>query len=168
MIKLLMILTLFFPSGLITRCWCCHQRLLRLLSIFLLFFSFSLVYSQTISVMNYELKTTPECIEDWVETDPAEYIGVYAFVHNGTFSYALSYKDKTPAVEYHYLSNVVDETSPIGNVVIDKNKITGMGFGWNKFSGRFVKLKCDVNSDVLKGFKGLLMDEEILYIIQGD
>lgn len=136
--------------------------------VFILVILNSICLAQTINVMGYEQQTTMDCIEDWLETNPSDYEGVYTFIHFGTTNYTFYYKNDTAFIEDHFQSNMANEKSTISDITVDKNKLYALEYGWREFKARFVNLKCDVNSEILKGFHGLLVNEELLYIMQGD
>jgi len=127
-----------------------------LLIICIFLFTNSQSYSQTIHVMTYDYETTKDCIEDFIVKDPAEYTGSYAF----------SLDNGKPSLNWNFISLNNSDSAIYKNIKIEKNRITATDNSGNKFKARFVKLKCDLSDYLSKGFKGLLVNEELFYILQ--
>lgn len=128
----------------------------------------AIVCSQTINVMGYERKINVECIENWNESDIYEYIGSFEFIHFGHHIYKFSVLNGVFVVDESFESLSENEQSRLVDVKLNGNKISAKDSYGNDFNARFVKLKCDVDSEILKGFYGLLVNEELLYIKLGD
>jgi hypothetical protein len=118
--------------------------------------------------MSYDYSTTADCIEDWVVPDIVNYEGAYTFIHFGYHTYNVSVKNGIVSVEELFESLNAKERSFLKEAGISGNKLNAEISPWEKFNARFVKLKCDINSNILKGLTGLLVDEELLYIVIGD
>ena len=126
------------------------------------------VIAQNVNIGAYEYQTSFDCIENWTENQSSEYIGDYSFVHFGTDMYTIRIINGTMTIDEHFMSLTDEESDKYTNVIINGNKISGVSGTGREFKARFVKLKCDVDSQILKGFRGLLIDEESLYLLQGD
>ena len=137
-----------------------------LLIICIFLFTNSQSYSQTIHVMTYDYETTKDCIEDFIVKDPAEYTGSYSFIHFGTDFYAFSLDNGKPSLNWNFISLNNSDSAIYKNIKIEKNRITATDNSGNKFKARFVKLKCDLSDYLTKGFKGLLVNEELFYILE--
>jgi hypothetical protein len=118
--------------------------------------------------MGYERQTTINCVEDWVETNPIEYEGAYSFIHFGTHTYSFIVKKGVVTIEEDFESLSAKEHSVITNVIINNNKILAYDSSGRDFKARFVKLKCEIDTEMLSGFFCLLVNEELLYVLQGD
>ena len=121
-----------------------------------------------INVNAYENQSTLGCIEDYIESNPLEYEGVYTFVHFGTDSYTFFIKNNEISFVWDFESLTNKENSSFTNIRFDNNWVYATESSGRDFKARFVKLKCDINSQILKGFIGLLVNEENLYLMQGD
>lgn len=126
------------------------------------------IFAQTINVMGYEQQSTIDCIEDWIENEPYEYEGSYVFIHFGHHTYIFYVIDGTPVIEENFESLTDKGNSLMKDITIDGNMINAIDETGRDFNARFVNLKCDINSEILEGFHGMLVDEELLYIMRGD
>ena len=139
-----------------------------ILSIIIVALFIQSVYAQTINVMGYEQQTTIDCLEDWIENEPGKYEGSYAFMHFGYHIYKFYIIDGIPVIEENFESLNAKEQSFLKDISIDGNIINAIDETDRDFNARFVNLKCDINSEILEGFHGMLVDEELLYIMRGD
>jgi hypothetical protein len=124
--------------------------------------------AQTVNVMGYERQTTLSCLEDWIENNSSDYAGAYTFIHFGHHTYIFTVKKDVVVVEENFMSLSREEHSVLKNVKFDKNIITATDESGREFKGRFVNLKCNIDSEFLSGFHALLIDEELLYVMEGD
>jgi|GEM_PF-2925786 hypothetical protein len=136
--------------------------------ILLLLILINVSHAQEIKVMGYERQTTINCIEDWLEIDPIEYEGAFSFFHSGQHTYSFTFRNGICNIEEFFESQTANEHSTLSNITIIKNKISALDSSGKEFNARFVKLKCEIDSDILSGFLGLLVNEELLYVMQGD
>lgn len=121
-----------------------------------------------VNVGSYDFQPSLECIEDYFEDNAFEYDGLYTFVHNGTDAYTFYSSKNMSAMEKNFESLTYKDDTYFTNVRFDKNWVYATESGGREFKARFVKLKCDVSAEILKGFIGLLIDEENLYLKKGD
>jgi hypothetical protein len=121
-----------------------------------------------INVSAYVYQTSTDCIEDYIEFNTYEYDGLYTFVHNGTDTYTFYSDDNKTAIIKNFESMTYTDDTYFANIRFDKNWVYATETSGREFKARFVKLKCDINSQILKGFIGLLIDEENVYLKQGD
>lgn len=146
-----------------------YFRKLQLFCMFAFFLLTSKIcYSQTIYVQAYENPITSECIEDYVEKDSFEYEGSYSFVHFGTDTYTLTSTPQSNSLHWAFANSTENDSMSFSNVRFKNNWMFAKDKSGKEFKARFVKLKCGVNEWILSGFIGLLVDEEFLYLSQGD
>ena len=100
--------------------------------------------------------------------DIVDYEGAYTFIHFGHHTYNVSISNGIVSVEELFESLNAKERSFLKNAGISGNNLTAEISPWETFKARFVKLKCDIDQSILKGFKGLLVNKELLYIVIGD
>lgn len=124
--------------------------------------------AQTVNVMGYERQTTLSCLEDWIESNSSDYAGAYTFIHFGHHTYTFTVKKDVVVVEENFMSLSREENSVLKNVKFDKNTITAVDDSGSEFKARFVKLKCNVDTDLPAGTKALLIDGELLYVPEGN
>lgn len=132
------------------------------------FYGNKTVSTKQINVSSYEYQIADECIDDYVESNTYEYDGLYTFVHNGNDAYTFYTDNNKLTIEKNFESLTYKDDTYFTNIRFDKNWIYATESGGREFKARFVKLKCDINSQIWKGFIGLLIDEENLYLKQGD
>jgi len=116
--------------------------------------------------MTYDYETTIKCVVDNVVKDPAEYTGSYSFIHFGTDFYAFKLVNGMPSLNWNFISLNNSDSAFFNNIKIENNWISATDNSGNKFKARFVKLKCDLSDYLTKGFKGLLVNEELFYILE--
>jgi len=121
-----------------------------------------------INVMSYENKISIDCIEDYIESKTYEYDGLYTFTHFGSDAYLFYSADNKTSIEKNFENLTYKEDSYFKNITFDGNWVSAVDNNGVKLNARFVKLSCDLNSDILAGFIGLLVNEENLYMPQGD
>lgn len=122
-----------------------------------------------INVMGYDSKISINCIVDYLESDPFEYIGAFQFTHNGTSTYVLSTLDYNKLIFNSYFESLTySDSTKFDNIRFENNWIYAVDSNGNSFRARFVKTKCKANDGNWEGYIGLLIDEELLYIMQGD
>ena len=121
-----------------------------------------------INVMSYENKISIDCIEDYIESKTYEYDGFYTFTHFGSDAYLFYSTDNKISIEKNFENLTYKEDSYFKNIRFDRNWVYAVDNNGIELNARFVKLSCDLNSDILAGFIGLLVNEENLYMPQGD
>jgi len=127
------------------------------------------IMSKIINVMSYEDKTTIECIKDYIEINPLEYEGAFLFKHFGTDVYVFSNVDNKIVINWYFESLSSKDSSSFKEIRFDKNWVSAVDSYGKEFKARFVKLKdCIINGENWGGLIGLLVNEELLYISQGD
>ena len=71
-----------------------------------------------------------------------------------------------PSLSWNFISLNNSDSAFFNNIKFENNWISATDNSGNKFKARFVKLKCDLSDYLTKGFKGLLVNEELFYILE--
>lgn len=140
----------------------------KLFFIILFLFFTAAICPQTINVSSYDYKTTADCVEDWIVTDIADYEGEYTFIHFGHHVYNVMVKNGNVTIEERFESLSANERTILKETGITGNKLVAEISPFESLKARFVRLKCDIDQYILKGFIGLLVNEELMYIVIGD
>ena len=119
-----------------------------------------------INVMSYENKISIDCIEDYIESKTYEYDGLYTFTHFGSDAYIFYSADNKTSIEKNFENLTYKEDSYFKNITFNGNWVSAVDNNGVKLNARFVKLSCNLNSNILSGFIGLLVNEENLYLLQ--
>ncbi|MBS1518022.1 MAG: hypothetical protein JSS91_08035 [Bacteroidetes bacterium] len=108
-----------------------------------------------INVASYEYKTSMDCIEDYIENEPIEYEGLYYFTHFGTDVYSFTFSNNKINISWNFESLTSKDSTSFKDIRFEKNYVYAVDSYGLDFRARFVKLKCDVNSELWKGYIGL-------------
>lgn len=122
-----------------------------------------------IYVMSFDNIGTIECVEDYYENNPIEYEGAFLFERSGSEYYVFQDDNNKIKITRYYESLSTKDSSSFEEIRFDQNWVYATNSFGNELKARFVKLKkCIIKGENWEGLIGLLVNEELLYISQGD
>lgn len=141
---------------------------MKIIFCFIIFLISNCGLAQDISVYSYDLpKVSKECIDDWIESSASKYNGVYTFKHFGTEAYIFEELDNNTSFKLKVETSIYADSSNFKVISLEENKLKVKYESGEELNARFVMLKCNVDEYyILKGVKGLLINEELLFLLE--